>query len=102
MGMRTIRRLPLYSVPLALALACAPGEDSFETEAVSSGLSVANESGTSQTVTVTGTIDTSNEFFQSLGTNGRACVTCHDPGDNWTIVPQHLQQRFDATAGTDP
>ncbi|MHB1845242.1 MAG: hypothetical protein ACYCWW_10460, partial [Deltaproteobacteria bacterium] len=24
-----------------------------------------------------GTVDHSNEFFQSLGTNGRSCASCH-------------------------
>jgi hypothetical protein len=69
---------------------------------LSSALTVGNATGTSETFTASNTIDTTNEFFQSLGTNGRSCVTCHDPGDNWTIVPAHLQQRFDATDGTDP
>jgi hypothetical protein len=43
-----------------------------------------------------------NAFFQSLGTNGRACVTCHQPGDAWTISVAHIQQRFADTHGTDP
>jgi cytochrome c peroxidase len=103
MGRRTFRLLPLLSVPFAFALGCAPGEDDpSDIEPSSSALSVDNESGTSQTFTATGTVDTTNEFFKSLGTNGRSCVTCHDPGDNWTIVPAHLQQRFNATDGTDP
>lgn len=41
-----------------------------------------------------GVIDTTNPFFQSLGTNGRACVTCHQPADEWTVTPAHLQSRF--------
>ena len=44
-----------------------------------------------------GPIDRNNPFFQSLGTNGRACVTCHQPADGWTITPAHVQARFDAT-----
>jgi cytochrome c peroxidase len=43
-----------------------------------------------------------NAFFQSLGTNGRACVTCHQPGDAWTISVAHIQRRFIETLGTDP
>lgn len=103
MRSRPIRPWFSLSVPLALVLGCAPDqEDPLETAALSSALSVANESGTSQTFTATGTVDMTNEFFQNLGTNGRACVTCHQPGDNWTIVPAHLQQRFETTGGTDP
>ena len=57
-----------------------------------------------QTYSTTGTIDQTNPFFVSLGTNGRSCVTCHQPQDGWTITPAHVQARFDATTpkGTDP
>jgi cytochrome c peroxidase len=33
-------------------------------------------------------------FFQSVGTNGRACIHCHLPGDGWGITPQSVQYRF--------
>jgi hypothetical protein len=46
--------------------------------------------------------DASHPFFASLGTNGRACVSCHRPDDSWTITPRRLQARFDATQGLDP
>ena len=46
--------------------------------------------------------DGRNLFFQSAGTNGRSCVTCHQPNDAWTIIPSHVQARFDATGGLDP
>lgn len=43
-----------------------------------------------------------NPFFQELGTNGRQCVTCHQPSDAFSITPLHLRERFEATEGTDP
>jgi hypothetical protein len=43
-----------------------------------------------------------NPFFLSLGTNGRACVTCHVPGESWSVSASEVRRRFDATAGTDP
>jgi hypothetical protein len=43
-----------------------------------------------------------NAFFQSLGTNGRSCATCHVASDGWTIVPAHVQQRFSQSLGLDP
>jgi cytochrome c peroxidase len=43
-----------------------------------------------------------NPFFLSLGTNGRACVTCHEPSLGWSITPEFIQARFDATDGQDP
>jgi hypothetical protein len=47
-------------------------------------------------------VDLTGPFFQSLGTNGRACVSCHQPSVGWTITPENVQARFDATGGTDP
>ena len=44
----------------------------------------------------------SNPFFQDLGTNGRRCVTCHQPSDAFSVTPPHIRQRFEATQGTDP
>ena len=43
-----------------------------------------------------------NPFFQDLGSNGRRCVTCHQPSDAFSVTPTHLRQRFEATQGTDP
>src|ERR1700693_2749540 len=52
---------------------------------------------------LSGPTDTStNPFFQDLGTNGRRCVTCHQPSDAWSVTPPHIRERFDATHGTDP
>ncbi len=62
----------------------------------------ANESGALRSFSPNGALDTRNPFFQSLGANGRSCVTCHQPAQGWTITPAEVQQRFDATAGLDP
>src|SRR5512145_1954892 len=61
-----------------------------------------NPSGEAVTYTPLGAIDLLNPFFQSLGTNGRACATCHEARAGWTITPPHIQARFDATDGLDP
>src|SRR5262245_24986308 len=47
-------------------------------------------------------LNSGNPFFQALGTNGRACVTCHQPAQAWTITPAELRDRFDRTDGLDP
>jgi cytochrome c peroxidase len=47
-------------------------------------------------------LDSSNPFFQSLGTNGRSCSSCHVASSAWTITPVEVQQRFAATKGLDP
>jgi cytochrome c peroxidase len=51
---------------------------------------------------VNGAIDFDDLFFQPLGTNGRSCGSCHQAADGWTIVPSHVQARFEATDGEDP
>ena len=45
---------------------------------------------------------TTNPFFQSLGTNGRACATCHEPRSAWGVSAASIQQRFEQSDGTDP
>ena len=67
-----------------------------------SGQDFPDESGTFSTVSVTGKVDQSSPFFKSLGTNGRACVTCHQPTSGWTVTPDSAQAVFDATGGLDP
>jgi cytochrome c peroxidase len=67
-----------------------------------SGQDFPDESGTFSTVSITGKVDQSNPFFKSLGTNGRACVTCHQPKSGWSITPDSAQAVFDATNGLDP
>src|SRR4029453_4832945 len=62
----------------------------------------ANPSGIVRTYSVNGAIDFGNPFFQSLGTNGRSCGSVPQPADGWTIVPSHVQARFEATDGDDP
>jgi hypothetical protein len=41
-------------------------------------------------------------FFEALGPNGRACVTCHQPADAMSLSARTAQERWDATGGKDP
>ncbi|TAM79097.1 MAG: hypothetical protein EPN47_18995 [Acidobacteria bacterium] len=59
-------------------------------------------SGVLGTMSTTGSIDTTNPFFQSLGTNGRSCATCHQMGNAWSFSASSAQERFTASNGTDP
>jgi hypothetical protein len=61
-----------------------------------------NSTGVAESLSTAGVIDLANPFFQSLGGNGRACVTCHQPSAGWTVTPENVRARFDATGGTDP
>ena len=65
-------------------------------------LAFENISGQLRTFNRSGAVDLDNPFFQDLGTNGRRCVTCHQPDAAWTITPDNVRARFVATTGADP
>jgi len=65
-------------------------------------LAFVDASGLQQTSNVNGAFDFDNPFFQDLGTNGRRCVTCHEPVTAWGITPASVQARFAASSGADP
>ena len=63
----------------------------------------ADPSGTISTYQPNGDTQTSsNAFFQSLGTNGRSCGTCHQEQTAWSVSAQSVQARFNSSLGTDP
>lgn len=41
-------------------------------------------------------------FFEPLGTNGRACVTCHQPANAMSLSVETIQKRWADTQGSDP
>lgn len=41
-------------------------------------------------------------FFEPLGTNGRACITCHQPAYAMSVSAASLRERWRATNGKDP
>jgi hypothetical protein len=41
-------------------------------------------------------------FFTALGSNGRACVTCHQPADGMGLSVDSIRQRWEQTGGKDP
>jgi hypothetical protein len=57
--------------------------------------------GSVATISATGPIDHTNPFFRAFG-NGRSCASCHNEADGWSITPQTLQVRFNASNGDDP
>jgi hypothetical protein len=63
-----------------------------------------NSSGISATHSTSGNgeIDTSGPFFQSLGTNGRSCFSCHRPDQGWSISADAMKVLFALTRGRDP
>src|SRR5512145_569617 len=64
--------------------------------------SYANGAGALGILNTSGTIDTrGHPFFEPLGTNGRACVTCHQPSDGMALSVASVRERWDATRGQD-
>ena len=47
-------------------------------------------------------LDMTGPFFQSLGTNGRTCSSCHRPAQGWSLSAAEIKSRFEATKGLDP
>jgi len=41
-------------------------------------------------------------FFSALGTNGRACVTCHQPSSAMGLSVEAIRRRWRETSGKDP
>jgi hypothetical protein len=80
---------------LAGPAAADPLPDRIETPDVSGTLaSISTASG--------GVLDSSNAFFQGLGTNGRTCLSGHVPTDGWSLAPPEVQARFALSHGLDP
>ncbi len=96
------RTLCLLAAIGLTALVVSASGNARERSFLPSMLPFANPSGLAATFSTTGNVDLTGPFFQSLGTNGRACVTCHQPSTGWTITPQQVQARFDASGGLDP
>ena len=86
--------------------ACTDDEDLSDTaqmlsghRSLPNGVPIPNPTGLTATVSTSGSIDLTNEFFQDLGTNGRRCVSCHLPTAGWGTTPLQIQLAFAATKG---
>ncbi|HXI35204.1 MAG TPA: hypothetical protein VNH63_14065 [Gemmatimonadales bacterium] len=82
----------------ALSPAGPPGLTADKTGVMMS----ADPSGQIGTVSTSGAIDRSNPFFQSLGTNGRSCATCHLQSDGLGLSAASVRAVFAANGVTDP
>jgi cytochrome c peroxidase len=54
------------------------------------------------TLDVAGPVNEQGAFFQSLGTNGRTCATCHVASQAMSLSTTQIQLRFAQTRGQDP
>jgi hypothetical protein len=54
-------------------------------------------------IQASGPVETNGHpFFTPLGTNGRACVNCHQPSWGMSVSAEELQTRWLSTDGKDP
>lgn len=99
----TRANLPAAAAATTLCLVCMLPGVRTQGEGKGDSLTFDNPDGAARTVNVNGgALDLNNPFFQSLGANDRACVTCHQPAQAWSITPEHVRERFEKTDGTDP
>ena len=95
----TRRRVALaLAVVFSLSTPAVAGEPT----SLPSMLPFRNPTGFAATFSTTGSIPLDGPFFQSLGSNGRSCGSCHQPSEGWTITPDGVRARFESTSGLDP
>ncbi len=61
-----------------------------------------DNTGAAATYSTTGVIDERNPFFQSLGTNGRSCASCHAADQAWGLSAAGARLTYTRTHGNDP
>lgn len=62
----------------------------------------ADPTGILQTINSNGRTNPNGAFFQSLGTNGRTCATCHVADQGMSMSTPQINQRFELSRGRDP
>jgi cytochrome c peroxidase len=103
-SVRRNRRVALSAAVVGIMLAgIATSNGQYFRNFIPNGIFFPNPNGASQTYSANGGgIDQTGPFFQSLGTNGRTCGTCHQPSDGMSISAADVDRRFYQTQGTDP
>ena len=107
-GFRRVRRGTVVAGIVFLgsvfaAMVAAKGEQISFLSFIYNGVFFPNPNGASQTYSTNGRgIDLKGPFFQSMGTNGRSCGTCHQPGDGMSVSAASVQRRFFVSKGLDP
>src|ERR1700677_687248 len=93
----------LVTGAMLVGIATVNGQFSYFTNFIPNGIFFPNSNGASETYSTNGGgIDLTGPFFQSMGTNGRTCGTCHQPSDGMSISATNVDLRFLLTQGTDP
>ncbi len=92
----------LYSSVLLVGLMTVVAAGSDTTTQLPNLFPFQDSAGLVETFSATGKVDETGPFFQSLGTNGRTCASCHQPGDAWSVSAEHVADRFEKSDGLDP
>ncbi|MGH8316224.1 MAG: hypothetical protein ACRETU_13860, partial [Steroidobacterales bacterium] len=102
-------RIPAVFAALSVLLTLiATNSPAQEPRAQTPSTSIANlqpfldPTGAIATYSERGRVETNGAFFQSLGTNGRSCATCHAVDQAMSISPAQIRARFLRTNGADP
>jgi hypothetical protein len=67
------------------------------------GAEYANAAGAVGILNASGRVETrGHPFFEPIGANGRACVTCHQPAEAMSISAATIARRWEETKGADP
>lgn len=91
------------SIAMVAGMAAVYGQFPYFAKFIPNGVLFPNPNGASQTYSANGGgIDMTGPFFQSMGTNGRSCGTCHQPSDGMSVSAANVDLRFLLTQGTDP
>ena len=62
-----------------------------------------NEQGSLRTIVVGAPLKTKGHpFFEPVGSNGRACVTCHQPADAMSLSASSAQRQWETVGPKDP
>jgi hypothetical protein len=115
--MRDSLRRASFAIALSFVAvaACTKATSEDDDDTVETGVDIAdskvilgnrhdfpNDEGIARTTNLNGFTRLDSLFSTSLGANGRTCFTCHDPGNGWSIGPDALNDRFNASDGTEP
>ncbi len=108
-----MRRLfVVLEIALGIALPlCAQYQNSFKATWIEPGSNAVlpefdafdSVEGTLGVLNASGSVNTEGHpFFVPLGTNGRACVNCHQPAWGMSVSASGLTERWHSTDGKDP
>lgn len=99
----SVAQWSVLSLFMAFRIASGATHADPEDRSLDARLTIAEDpSGNIATFKVDGPIDRSNPFFQSLGSNGRSCATCHVAAQAMSFTPEHARRLYRETRGTDP